>query len=159
MTKFIVNNRRHIRWTGVYLFFTIIITSCPIVCYCLLCYKFMCLSVYQQKNEPMSTQEFLQLFWKSRFTLFTWLKLFSIILGQATSSHLSALEKVPVGNLGETKGNGKAPYHIWRWEARQYGAQRQVWSLYHILLFPSTCHTFCSCTGKMNMRNACCTYY
>ena len=69
------------------------------------------------------------------------------------SSHLSALEKVPDGNLGETKGNGKAPYYIWRWKARQYGAQRQAWNLYHILLFPSTCHTFCSCTGKMNMRN------
>lgn len=127
---------------------------------CLLLLVMLCVCPFiNKKNEPMSTQEFLQLFWKSRFTLFTWLKLFSIILGQATSSHLSALEKVPVGNLGETKGNGKAPHHIWRWEAWQYGAQCQVWSLYHILLFPSTCHTFCSCTGKMYMRNACCTYY
>ena len=122
-----------------------------------ICYKFMCLSVYPQKNEPMSTQEFLQLFWKSRFTLFTWLKLFSIILGQAISSHLSALEKVPVGNLGETKGNGKAPYHIWRWEARQYGAQRQVWSLYHILLFPSI--HFALVQVRWIWENSCCTYY
>ena len=139
------------RWTGVYLFFTII-TSCPIVCYCLLFYKFMCLSVYQQKKWANEHTRISAVILKIQIYFIYLTEIVFCHFRTSFSSHLSALEKVPDGNLGETKGNGKAPYYIWRWKARQYGAQLQAWNLYHILLFPSTCHTFCSCTGKMNMR-------